>query len=158
MKKRTKILLIVIIAAAIAVAGIAAFLLIGRGEEQEKANTSANVVPWDVEIQDEPKQEDEILIPGYDSMIMKANTKEQQVDMGNPSDNKCYFVIVLKLTDGTELYRSDYLKPGEGLEEITMEKELDVGEYQAIIEYNCYALEDKSTLNSGSVEFTLKVR
>lgn len=156
MKKRTKILLIGIIAAAVAAAGIAIFLLISK--EEEKANTSASVVPWDVEIQEEAKQEDEILIPGYDSMVMKANTKEQKVNMGNPADNTCYFVIVIRLADGTQLYQSDYLKPGEGLEEITLERELEVGEYQAVIEYNCYSLEDKSTLNNGSVEFQLNVR
>lgn len=78
--------------------------------------------------------------------------------MGNPADNNCYFVIILRLEDGTKLYESEYLKPGEGLNEITMEQELESGEYQAIIEYKCYSLEDKSSLNGGSAQFNLIVK
>lgn len=47
-------------------------------------------------------------------MAMKANTKEQTVSIGNPADNDCIFVIVLKLEDGTILFESQELKPGEG--------------------------------------------
>lgn len=99
-----------------------------------------------------------ILIPGYTSMVMKANTKEQTVSIGNPADNDCIFVIVLKLEDGTKLFESQELKPGEGLENITLDQELEAGEYQAVIEYKCYSLEDKSPLNGGSAEFKLYVK
>lgn len=67
------------------------------------------------------------LIPGYTSMVMKANTKEQTVSIGNPADNDCIFVIVLKLEDGTKLFESQELKPGEGLENITLDQELEAG-------------------------------
>lgn len=61
-------------------------------------------------------QEKGILIPGYTSMVMKANTKEQTVSIGNPADNDCIFVIVLKLEDGTKLFESQELKPAAGQE------------------------------------------
>lgn len=84
--------------------------------------------------------------------------KEQTVSLGNPADNDCIFVIVLKLEDGTKLFESQELKPGEGLENITLDQELEAGEYQAVIEYKCYSLEDKSPLNGGSAEFKLYVK
>ena len=90
--------------------------------------------------------------------VMKANTKEQTVSIGNPADNTCNFIIVLKLADGTKLFESEELKPGEGLEEISIEQELETGEYQAVIEYKCYAIEDNSPLNGGSTEFQLYVK
>lgn len=59
---------------------------------------------------------------------------------------------------GTKLFESQELKPGEGLENITLDQELKAGEYQAVIEYKCYSLEDKSPLNGGSAEFKLYVK
>lgn len=143
MKKKTKIIIGILIAAVIAAAGITWYVM--NQKNQKTGNSSAEVVAWDVDIEEEePSEEKGILIPGYTSMVMKANTKEQTVSIGNPADNDCIFVIVLKLEDGTKLFESQELKPGEGLENITLDQELEAGEYQAVIEYKCYSLEDKS--------------
>ena len=157
MKKKTKIIIGILIAAVIAAAGITWYVMTQKN--QKTGNSSAEVVAWDVDIEEEePSEEKGILIPGYTSMVMKANTKEQTVSIGNPADNDCIFVIVLKLEDGTKLFESQELKPGEGLENITLDQELEEGEYQAVIEYKCYSLEDKSPLNGGSAEFKLYVQ
>lgn len=130
MKKKTKIIIGILIAAVIAAAGITWYVV--NQKNQKTGNSSAEVVAWDVDIEEEePSEEKGILIPGYTSMVMKANTKEQTVSIGNPADNDCIFVIVLKL---------------------------EAGEYQAVIEYKCYSLEDKSPLNGGSAEFKLYVK
>ena len=130
MKKKTKIIIGILIAAVIAAAGITWYVM--NQKNQKTGNSSAEVVAWDVDIEEEePSEEKGILIPGYTSMVMKANTKEQTVSIGNPADNDCIFVIVLKL---------------------------EAGEYQAVIEYKCYSLEDKSPLNGGSAEFKLYVK
>ena len=42
--------------------------------------------------------------------------------------------------------------------EFPLDQELEAGEYQAVIEYKCYSLEDKSPLNGGSAEFKLYVK
>ena len=154
---KTKIIIGILIAAVIAAAGITWYVM--NQKNQKTGNSSAEVVAWDVDIEEEePSEEKGILIPGYTSMVMKANTKEQTVSIGNPADNDCIFVIVLKLEDGTKLFESQELKPGEGLENITLDQELEAGEYQAVIEYKCYSLEDKSPLNGGSAEFKLYVK
>ena len=130
MKKKTKMIIGILIAAVIAAAGITWYVM--NQKNQKTGNSSAEVVAWDVDIEEEePSEEKGILIPGYTSMVMKANTKEQTVSIGNPADNDCIFVIVLKL---------------------------EAGEYQAVIEYKCYSLEDKSPLNGGSAEFKLYVK
>lgn len=123
MKKKTKIIIGILIAAVIAAAGITWYVM--NQKNQKTGNSSAEVVAWDVDIEEEePSEEKGILIPGYTSMVMKANTKEQTVSIGNPADNDCIFVIVLKLEDGTKLFESQELKPGEGLENITLDQEL----------------------------------
>ena len=130
MKKKIKIIIGILIAAVIAAAGITWYVM--NQKNQKTGNSSAEVVAWDVDIEEEePSEEKGLLIPGYTSMVMKANTKEQTVSIGNPADNDCIFVIVLKL---------------------------EAGEYQAVIEYKCYSLEDKSPLNGGSAEFKLYVK
>lgn len=155
--KRKTIIIIILIAAAAAAAGI--FWFVANQKKQEARHTSAEVVAWDVDIEpEEPAEEKQIMIPGYTSMVMNANTKEQTVSMGNPADNTCNFIIVLKLADGTKLFESQELKPGEGLEEIYLEQELEAGEYQAIIEYKCYSIEDNSPLNGSRAEFQLYVK
>lgn len=156
-KKKRVILIVVIIIAAVAAGGL--MWVRSREQSKEKTNTAATVVPWDVEIPEEiPQETGKILLPGYSSMQMTANTTEQTVNIGNPSKNNCYFIIVLKLEDGTELFRSDYLKPGEGLKDITINEALEPGERTAIVQYLCFSLEDKSPLNGGSSEFTLFVK
>lgn len=128
MKKKTKIIIGILIAAVIAAAGITWYVM--NQKNQKTGNSSAEVVAWDVDIEEEePSEEKGILIPGYTSMVMKANTKEQTVSIGNPADNDCIFVIVLKLEDGTKLFESQELKPGEGLENITLDQELEAGEF-----------------------------
>lgn len=123
MKKKTKIIIGILIAAVIAAAGITWYVM--NQKNQKTGSSSAEVVAWDVDIEEEePSEEKGILIPGYTSMVMKANTKEQTVSIGNPADNDCIFVIVLKLEDGTKLFESQELKPGEGLENITLDQEL----------------------------------
>lgn len=160
MQKKT---ICVIIGAVIlaAMLGAAATWAYTSRKQDELGNsvTAATVVPWDIEIEEEkiPENEGKIIIPGYAEMKMAANTKTQRVSMGNPASNDCYFVIALKLADGTLLYQSDYLKPGEGFYEIPLLQELQAGEYDAVIEYNCYTLEDKSPLNGGSCGFRLLV-
>lgn len=126
---------------------------------EDSTDGAGEVVAWDVTNEiDTAGETPGIRIPGYQTMIFKAGQTSQTVNMGNPADNTCYFVITLKLEDGTVLYRSDYLKPGQGFERIRMEKALQKGEYTGIIQYQCYSLEDKSVLNGASSEFELKVQ
>lgn len=98
---------------------------------------------------------DSIEIPGYKSIPIAADSTRVAVDFRNPADNPCYFVIRLTLEDGTELYRSDLIPPGKGIESITLSKPLPEGEYAAFVQYETYSIEDQTPLNGANVKIKL---
>ena len=112
-----------------------------------------------------------ISIPGYESLDFKAGKKKQSVNFYNPEENTCYFRIslVLKENGGSEtgsegdadediLWTSDLVKPGEEVKSIKLDKELDSGDYPAILKYECFSLKDETPLNGSNVELILEVR
>jgi len=102
---------------------------------------------------------DNLAIPGYESFEFKAGTKVQNVELNNPEDNTCYFVMTLLLEDGTEIWKSDYLEPGVMYDSIVLNKELEAGDYEnASLNYECFALTDKHELNGANISLTLNVR
>ncbi len=130
-------------------------------EEMTADISSGEVVAWDIDIdvdEDTAGAWGSIQIPGYESMTFAAGETVQTVDIGNPAANSCYFVITIKLEDGTQLFQSGYLEPGQGYTSIELTQSLEAGEYIAVIQYECYSLEDKSALNGASSEFRLIVK
>jgi len=114
-----------------------------------------------------------IAIPGFESLEFKAGTKKQSVSFYNPEENTCYFRMSLILqAAGTEaggtaadsgakeetLWTSELLEPGESIKSIDITKELESGEYPAVLKYECFSLKDETPLNGSKVELTLKVR
>lgn len=126
-----------------------------------------------------------ISIPGYESLDFKAGKKKQSVNFYNPEENTCYFRIslVLKADDGTGtdkasgddeakkteesggadeaekvLWTSELIEPGEEVKSIEISKELESGEYPAVLKYECFSLKDETPLNGSNVELILTVR
>lgn len=99
-----------------------------------------------------------IAIPGFDRMILKAGKTEQKAALFNPGENECYFVLGIYLPDGTEIFRSSKLAPGEALESIELKQPLEAGAHDgATLRYTCYAFDDLSPLNGADVNFRLEV-
>lgn len=99
---------------------------------------------------------DSISIPGKESMEIQANTKSVSVDLYNPEDNKCYFEISILLEDGTELYKSKLVKPGQNIYKINLNKKLTKGTYNATIHYSTYTMDGNYTpLNGANVPIRL---
>lgn len=136
-------------------------LIMSRKEKEQgrgNAVVDSNVSDWDLDSTEEQKPGD-IAIPGYASMVMKAGQTTQEVDMGNPAENNCYFRITLLLEDGTSLYQSDLIEPGKGLREIELTQPLEAGTYRAVIRYDCYSYDEaQEALNGAESGFTLDVR
>ncbi len=153
----TKIVLLMIVAAAVIAVG-AVILFMNRKEVP--SSEAGRVVDWDVEAEPEDTAGEVpgIRIPGYETMSFQAGETVQSVNIGNPLGNPCYFVISIQIVDGAELFHSDYLKPGEGFESIEINEPLATGEYTAMVQYKCYALDDKSPLNGANAEFRLIVK
>ena len=98
-----------------------------------------------------------IAIPGFDRITISANTTDVHVNLGNPDSNTCGFIISLELEDGTVLFTSGLLLPGEALSDITLSEALSPGEYAAVVKYEAYDAADLSPLNTAEVSITLVV-
>lgn len=97
-------------------------------------------------------------IPGYEELNLKANRKQQNIALSNPSKNNCYFKITLMLDDGTILWVSNYIKPGENSEAICLNKELEKGSYNAALKYDCFSTDgEMNRLNGAQTKLSLRV-
>lgn len=102
---------------------------------------------------------DGISIPGFERMTIQANTQNVGANIFNPARNSCYFVAVITLADGREIYRSDLIAPGKAIYSITLSEPLAKGEYAAMLTYYCYSLNESLTpLNGATTHFILEVR
>jgi hypothetical protein len=100
-----------------------------------------------------------IAIPGYDHIVMKAGQKVQNIELGNPKQNNCYMRIAIMLPDGTQLYESGLLAPGQVLNSIELSQELKPGMYEgAILSYSCYGMKEIKELNGAKTIFKLEVK
>ena len=105
------------------------------------------------------KNPDSIAIPGYEGIALKADTKQQTVGLSNPPQNTCYFKITLMLEDGTVLWQSELVKPGEISEAIKLNQPLKQGSYHnAQLKYECFTMDGSmSALNGAVTKLTLHV-
>ena len=117
---------------------------------EQKANTGLVV----------PERPEMIDITAYESLNLKADTPEQSVRFDNPLQNNCWLVITLSLEDGTVLWKSEELQPGQVVRSITMDRTLEAGEYEnAILSYQHWTYdEEKLPLNGAETLVTLKVQ
>ena len=99
-----------------------------------------------------------ISIPGYEKLDFTAGKTTQTVNLKNPAENACAFVLTLTLEDGKTLWTGEALSPGEAFTRITLERALDAGEYPATIHYDCYTIEDNQPLNGAEIQLTLEVK
>ena len=105
-----------------------------------------------------PGSGENIAIPGYEKLVFAAGKTAQTVNLKNPAENACTFVLTLTLEGGEALWTGKALSPGEAFTRITLEKALDAGDYPATLHYDCYTIEDKQPLNGAEIQLTLEVR
>ena len=119
----------------------------GAGGDREERFAEAN-----------PGNGENIAIPGYEKLDFAAGKTAQTVNLKNPPENACTFVLSLKLDDGTTLWTGKALSPGKAFTRITLSRALDAGEYPATLHYDCYTIEDNQPLNGAEIELTLEVK
>ena len=98
-----------------------------------------------------------IAIPGYEKLDFAAGKTAQTVNLKNPPENACTFVLSLTLEDGTALWTGEALSPGEAFTRITLSKALDAGSYAATLHYDCYTIEGNQPLNGAEIKLTIEV-
>ena len=118
--------------------------------EQEVPTTEPTIV----------QNPDSIAIPGYEVLELKANSTLQTVCLPNPPQNMCFFQISLFLDDGTLLWESDLIEPGDTSAPILLKQPLEKGTYtNAILKYSCYKMDASlSPLNGAQMKVTLWVK
>ena len=121
-------------------------------------------VSGNAQTQQEPtevvKVEDRIAIPGYEAIQLTADTLEQTICFPNPAQNCCYFQMSLYLEDGTLLWKSVDVAPGETSEPVVLSQPLAAGKYKdAILKYDCFTMDKKhSQLNGAQTKLMLLVQ
>ena len=105
-----------------------------------------NLEPEFEEAQEKPQEEGSsggtdtgIQIPGYTSVEVQAGTKDVSVELMNPEENQVYFEISVYL-----------ISPGQHLYDITLERELEAGEYPLTIQYKTYSADENRTPKNGA--------
>ena len=105
-----------------------------------------------------PGSGENIAIPGYEKLSFAAGKTEQTVNLKNPAENACAFVLSLTLEGGETLWTGKALQPGEAFTRITLSRALDAGDYPATLHYDCYTIEDNQPLNGAEIQLTLEVK
>lgn len=79
-------------------------------------------------------------IPATTGVVFESGKLEQTVNLRNPSENPCVFVISLYLGDGTKLFQTEPIYPGNTVSTVILSRELSCGHYSdAVIVYDCYS-------------------
>ena len=105
-----------------------------------------------------PDSGENIAIPGYEKLSFAAGKTAQAVNLKNPVENACTFVLTLTMEDGEILWTGKALSPGEAFTRITLSKALDAGSYTATLHYDCYTIEDNQPLNGAEIKLTIEAR
>lgn len=101
---------------------------------------------------------DYIAIPGFERLTVPSGSCTIGCNIYNPEKNNCYFVAVVSLDDGGEIYRSGLIPPGKAIYTMTLQQPLLPGEYQATLTYHCYTFDErKAPLNGATTHFILEV-
>lgn len=148
----------VIVLLTVAVVLLAAILVltVNRPQKQQAKLPNGEEIQQSGPVEKKP---DSIAIPGYERISLKADCKEREIGFPNPAQNTCYFQISLILEDGTTLWQSELVKPGEISESITLNEPLAAGVYpNSLLKFDCYTMDGSMrSLNGAATKMTIHV-
>lgn len=102
-----------------------------------------------------------IAIPGWGAIKLPSGVKEADVSLHNPESNQGYYDLsfTLKLADSGEvLFSTGAIEPGYKCTHVTLTKELEPGEYEAIMFVQPHLQdEDQTPTNNAELEILLIV-
>jgi len=110
-----------------------------------------------IEIIDPPIPAGSIAVPGFERLTVRGRMLDAEY-IHNPARNNNYFVVSLTLADGTEVYRSGVLAPGQAVGIVELPTAITPGTYEgAVARYSAFALDNLSPLNGADIAFVLEV-
>lgn len=140
---------------------VAGLLMLPTFANADSAESTDKPVEQAVKSEKKPvvKNKNSISVPGYAQINLVADEKEQVTRLRNPEQNDCYFKISIVLEDGTVIWESDLMAPGEKAEHITLLKTLPEGVYKNVtVKYDCFAMKNKMALNNARIKLKLVVK
>ena len=154
--KNKKIVIAAVIILALASVGIAKM----RTPKGEVTSFEPQFEEGQEQVVNEGGVEAGIKIPGYSTITINAGTKDAAIDLTNPEENNVYFQITFLLGEEQEqIYQSKFIRPGDHLYNITLDRELEAGTYDLTIQYDTFAMDENySPRNGASVNCILEVR
>lgn len=162
---RNKALVGICVALAVAVAVLLAVVLRpaptpGPGTDGGSTGVSGIITDdWDTGIDHGSVETSDITVPGYTHAVMSEGDTTLHLNIGNPETNGAGFVVSVELADGTVLYKSPLLLPGQGVSELPLLTSPEKGTYDAYAIYQIVSLDDAHTpMNSSRSAFTLYVQ
>jgi hypothetical protein len=122
---------------------------------EEPATAPPATIP--IEIIEPPVPAGSIAVPGFERLTVRGQTLFAD-NISNPARNDCYFIVVISLADGTEIFRSGILAPGQSVGTAELAHTLTPGIYENVIaRYSAYARENLQPLNGADVKFLMEV-
>lgn len=159
MKERTKFRIIIgVLAACILV------LLIILASVQSSKGTQPNEdgredmdITWvGGDESDTTHRNDRILIPGVSKLTFAHDADQQLVHFYNPAKNTAIMKMRLQLEDGTILWESKELLPGDSVNTIHINDMPSIGHYHAFVITDCKD-QNGNALNGGIVNIILNI-
>ena len=132
----------------------------GIGISFEK-NQSGELV---VKEQEETEKKPNVAIPGWGSFNVKAGEKETQITFYNPEKNEGYYYLTFSIMIPIEkkseeyetIYTSGLIEPGNYVQNITLDRALDEGTYDAIVHCQPYTISDNPVaVNNANMRTTI---
>ena len=166
-KNKKKIAVILTISVLLSIGSAVMGILTWKGffnkQPEEKGEGVVGVIvdDWETGIEDNTNSEERrgTQIPGYSSAEMNEGDTTLRIKIGNPKENGVGLYATFKLFDGTVLYESPLLEPGQGLDEIPLSQTVKKGTYDAMVVYQCVALNAEHTpLNAAESGLKLIVK
>lgn len=150
-----------IVIAAGAVVFLTAGMMLYQNQSSEASEDTADEVTKTTEevAEDEATTEvaESAIIPGFTVIEVAANTTEVASPFYNSAENEVTLQLTLTLEDGTVLYTSEELQPGDALDSMTLSRGLTPGDYNAILHYDVYGMDENHTeLNGADIDVIVR--
>ncbi len=167
-KKKKKILLILCGFCMLSAIVILSCLLFLKKEDETKLvfedNATMGIMPG-VDLEQRRKELQEqldrsmIAFSVNTSPVFQANTGNGNLMVENPGNNAKLISVKLEINNTKEVvYTSNYIKPGSYLENITLDKMLEPGTYQATVYFLAYTEDTAEYIGQTGAGITLTVQ
>lgn len=160
MKKKGLVLVVVLLLAIIAVLII---LLITENKTHKQQPQSAGVVMQSHSENERSMvgtNEPSVCVPGWTAIKLPANTKEAELSLHNPKENKGNYDLEfsLRLKDtGDIVFCTGKVEAGMACTSIVLNRELEIGEYAAVMIVQPYSSKSGLPVNNAELELLLIV-